>query len=63
MKAETLTKIQQNLASIRFGIVAVTFQIHDGRVTAVTHSVTENSRETNALSISKPDGKGTKKAA
>jgi hypothetical protein len=45
MNDETVKKVSENLASIRFGLVAVTFQVHAGRVTAVTHSVTENSRE------------------
>jgi hypothetical protein len=45
MKPETIKKVSENLSAIRYGIVAVSFQVHDGRVTAVTHSVTENSRE------------------
>jgi hypothetical protein len=45
MKPETIKKVSENLNAIRYGTVAVTVHVHDGRVTAATHSATENSRE------------------
>jgi hypothetical protein len=43
---ESVTKrLTQNIASIRYGNVAVTFRIHDGRVVDITHAITELVRE------------------
>jgi len=34
-----------NVSAIRYGQVSVTLTIHDGRITAVTHTVTQHTRE------------------
>ena len=38
-------RLCENAAKIRFGSVSATLKIHDGRVTDVTHSITENTKE------------------
>ena len=38
-------RLCENAAKIRYGSVSATLKIHDGRVTDVTHSITENTRE------------------
>jgi hypothetical protein len=43
--SEIFCRLSNNLQNVRYGIVAVSLRIHDGRVVDVTHSVTENTRE------------------
>ncbi|MDR0475111.1 MAG: YezD family protein [Treponema sp.] len=38
-------RICENVAKIQYGSVSATLTIHNGRVTAVTHSSTESTRE------------------
>jgi len=46
-KAETIiTRLLSNAADVRYGAVSVTAKIHDGRITDITYSTTENTRET-----------------
>ncbi|MDR2595748.1 MAG: YezD family protein [Treponema sp.] len=46
-KAEAMvTRILNNAAEIQYGSVSLTANIHDGRITSVNYSTTENTRET-----------------
>jgi hypothetical protein len=40
-----LHKLAANLGGVKFGEVAVLLKVHDGRVVAVTHTVTSSTRQ------------------
>jgi len=45
-KAEAIVaRLLTNAAGLRFGSVAVTAKVHDGRVVEVSYATTENTRE------------------
>ena len=47
-KAEAIvTRLLLNAAELKYGSVSVTAKIHAGRVTEITHHVTESTREPN----------------
>lgn len=45
-KAEIMiTKFLANATTVKYGYVSVAVKIHDGRITQVTYSTTENNQE------------------
>jgi hypothetical protein len=45
--AAIVERLAGNAAGIRYGQVAVVLKVHDGRITEITHQVTESTRENN----------------
>jgi hypothetical protein len=46
-KAEAIVKrLLSNVEGLQYGSVSLTAKVHDGRVTEITYSTTENTRET-----------------
>ena len=43
---EIADTLAENVASIRYGLVSVELQVHEGRIVATTHSKTEKTRLT-----------------
>jgi hypothetical protein len=41
-----MSKVPDNLKTVKYGDVSVTLKIHDSRVVSVVHSVTQTIRET-----------------
>ncbi|GBU27092.1 hypothetical protein R84B8_00614 [Treponema sp. R8-4-B8] len=51
-KAEAMiTRLLVNAAELKFGSVSVTAKVHDGRVTEVLYTTTENTREIEAAAV------------
>jgi hypothetical protein len=45
-KVETVTdRLFENVLKVRYGSASVTLQIHEGRITTISYSTTENTRE------------------
>jgi hypothetical protein len=45
-KAETMvSRLLTNAADLKYGSVSVTAKVHDGRITEVSYSTTESTRE------------------
>jgi hypothetical protein len=40
-----VTQLAKNASALRYGTVAVSLRIHDGRIVDITHTVTESTRE------------------
>ncbi|MDR1933043.1 MAG: YezD family protein [Spirochaetales bacterium] len=43
--AAIVARLTENAAGLRYGTTSVTLKIHDGRITDITFSTTENIRE------------------
>jgi hypothetical protein len=43
--AAIVTRLAENTAGIRYGSVAVTLRIHDGRIVDITYTATESQKE------------------
>jgi hypothetical protein len=45
-RAESIAgRILENASKLRYGQIAVVLKVHDGRITEITHQVTESTRE------------------
>jgi hypothetical protein len=42
---KVLSRVLENLSTVKYGEISVTLKIHDGRVVSVTHTIIQSTRQ------------------